>query len=93
MFNHRLQKTLDSVICVYCTRKLLIFPLIGGFNSGGPVQTPLESGSAGVPCWGLWGKPPVGLGPSLGFPADLCSLCFRVSGQRSVRYVPGWRAV
>lgn len=25
--------------------------------------------------------------------ADLCSLCSCVSGQRSVRYVPGWRAV
>ena len=27
-------------------------------------------GSTGVPCRGLWGKPPVGSGPSLGCPAD-----------------------
>ena len=58
------------------------------------VQIPLVSGSTGVPCWDLWGKPPVGWGATTGVvSADLCSLCSCVSGQRSVRYVPGWRAV
>ena len=33
------------------------------FNRGGPVQTPWESWSAGVPCWGLRGENiPCGLG-------------------------------
>ena len=35
------------------------------------MQVPLVPGSIGVPCWGLWGKPPAGLGPSLGCPAEL----------------------
>ena len=35
------------------------------------MQVPLVPGSIGVPCRGLWGKPPAGLGPSLGFPAEL----------------------
>ena len=48
-----------------------LFSLCVGLNRCGPVQVPMVPGLTGVPCWGLWGKPPVGLGPSLGCPAEL----------------------
>jgi len=64
--------------------------LFVGLNRCGPVQVPLVPGSTGVPCWGLWGKPPVGLGPSLGCPADLCSLCLCV--RAAVGLICAWLA-
>jgi hypothetical protein len=90
MGQHCAQSSADWVRafpCGCCTTRFLsarlFFMLCVGLNRCGPVQVPLVPGSTEVPCWGLRGKPPVGSGPSLGHPADLCSLCSCQGSGRS----------